>query len=585
MNDAARFGAGAFNQASMYNAGQANTVNQNRFSNMLSAGAQQANLGAQQFGVGNTLLDRQAADGARVQQMNQALIDAARAQAGGYSASPLQGLDALLGGASGNYFVMNFQDESGLNPGINERNPIVPGSRGGFGLYQLTGPRRVAYERYARERGVPVSDEDAQLDFMMMELQGPEKRAAQAIFNTENAGDAAAAIVTNFLRPAEKHRAERVARYTSGSAPQTVSTRGREKMGLLGMMGGGREDTVQPPSQRERIGNALMSMSMFPTAGMQAQMQAFQQKKADYRDEQRDNRLLDRERQKSQNIARWLAEKPGGQMYAEAIAAGADVNSAVNGWMRTANAANDPMVQSANPLPGNAGTVFNMKDGAVKVVTVGGDELTGQEAVDYVNQANDEDVRRQREIYGARREGTLGANIELGGEAARVETEGGMSPKIAKEFGDNAAIVRSTLTNLDSAIQAIDEGAQSGAVYKMLPDITVASASLTNAMNRLGLDVIGSVTFGALSQAEMRLAMETAVPRNLGPEQLREWLTARRAAQAKSYVALIEAAQHFAQGGTQAEYYANIGANLNSAPPDPPTGIIRYDSNGNRIND
>jgi len=204
-------------------------------------------------------------------------------------------------------FVMNFQDESGLNPGINERNPIVPGSRGGFGLYQLTGPRRVAYERYAKERGVPVSDEDAQLDFMMMELQGPEKRAAQAIFNTENAGDAAAAIVTNFLRPAEKHRAERVARYTSGSAPQTVSTRGRQNMGLLGMMGGGREDTVQPPSQRERISNALMSMSMFPTAGMQAQMQAFQQKKADYRDEQRDNRLLDRkERQEMQKRNRTL---------------------------------------------------------------------------------------------------------------------------------------------------------------------------------------------------------------------------------------------------------------------------------------
>lgn len=28
-------------------------------------------------------------------------------------------------------FVVNFQDESGLNPGINEANPIVPGSRGG----------------------------------------------------------------------------------------------------------------------------------------------------------------------------------------------------------------------------------------------------------------------------------------------------------------------------------------------------------------------------------------------------------------------------------------------------------------------
>ena len=49
----------------------------------------------------------------------------------------------------------------------------------------------------------------------------------------------------------------------------------------------------------------------------------------------------------------------------------------------------------------------------------------------------------------------------------------------------------------------------------MMPSVTEASASLENAMNRMGLDVIGSVTFGALSEGEMRLAMDTAVPRGL----------------------------------------------------------------------
>ena len=113
-------------------------------------------------------------------------------------------------------FVMNFQDESGMNPGINEAAPLVPGSRGGFGLYQLTGPRRVAYEQYAAQRGVPVDDVDAQLDFLMMELQGPEAKAAQSILSTKDAGQAGAAIVNEFLRPAEEHRASRTARYTGG---------------------------------------------------------------------------------------------------------------------------------------------------------------------------------------------------------------------------------------------------------------------------------------------------------------------------------------------------------------------------------
>lgn len=114
-------------------------------------------------------------------------------------------------------FVMNFQDESGLNPGINEANPTVVGSRGGYGLYQLTGPRRVAYEQFAKERGVAPSDTNAQLDFLVSELKGPEANAAKSIFAAPDAGTAAAAIATNFLRPNEKSLRERVARYTANN--------------------------------------------------------------------------------------------------------------------------------------------------------------------------------------------------------------------------------------------------------------------------------------------------------------------------------------------------------------------------------
>ncbi|MDK8874410.1 phage tail tip lysozyme [Paracoccus sp. SSJ] len=116
-------------------------------------------------------------------------------------------------------FILNFQDESGLNPGINEQNPIVPGSRGGFGLAQWTGPRRRQLEAFAAQRGTPVSDMNTQLDFLMTELQGPESRAAQSILSAQDTPTAAAAIVNNFLRPAEEHRARREAAYLGGAAP------------------------------------------------------------------------------------------------------------------------------------------------------------------------------------------------------------------------------------------------------------------------------------------------------------------------------------------------------------------------------
>ena len=113
-------------------------------------------------------------------------------------------------------FVTNFKDESGLNPGINEIAPIVPGSRGGYGLYQLTGPRRRQYEAWAAENGFDLADPNAQLDFMMMELNTTEKGAWEKIQAASTPGEAAAAVVNYFLRPAEAHRAKREAAYLGG---------------------------------------------------------------------------------------------------------------------------------------------------------------------------------------------------------------------------------------------------------------------------------------------------------------------------------------------------------------------------------
>lgn len=132
-------------------------------------------------------------------------------------------------------FVMNMQDESGLNPGINEVAPTVPGSRGGYGLYQLTGPRRVAFESYAQRRGVALDDADAQLDFLMSELGSTEKQAAQSIFSTQNPQDAAVAIARDFLRPSASNLEKRVNRYRGSSSMMQQEEKPRGLLGSLGI--------------------------------------------------------------------------------------------------------------------------------------------------------------------------------------------------------------------------------------------------------------------------------------------------------------------------------------------------------------
>lgn len=123
-------------------------------------------------------------------------------------------------------FVWNFMDESGLDPGINEIAPIVPGSRGGFGLSQWTGPRRRALEAFAADRGVSVDNPDMQLDFLMYELGGPEAAAWSKISAAQSTPEAAALIVNHFLRPAESHRARREAKYLGGKMPTVEYTGG-----------------------------------------------------------------------------------------------------------------------------------------------------------------------------------------------------------------------------------------------------------------------------------------------------------------------------------------------------------------------
>ncbi len=121
-------------------------------------------------------------------------------------------------------FMMNFQDESGFDIGVTEGEDNVHGTRG-KGLYQLTGARREAFEaRYGNDYSI-----DNQLDWLMEELGGSESSAGRSILASTNAGEAGAAIVSNFLRPAEEHRASRSNAYLGSTGSYTPPAGGNSR--------------------------------------------------------------------------------------------------------------------------------------------------------------------------------------------------------------------------------------------------------------------------------------------------------------------------------------------------------------------
>jgi hypothetical protein len=111
------------------------------------------------------------------------------------------------------------------------------------------------------------------------------------------------------------------------------------------------------------------------------------------------------------------------------------------------------------------------------------------------------------------------------------------------------------IRNIDKAIEAIDSGANTGFIESnFFPSIRAATVELEQVQNMLGLDVIGSVTFGALSKGELDLALETALPTGLQEDELKVWLDNKKVAQSRLREYYKEQMDHLDQGGSVASF-------------------------------
>jgi hypothetical protein len=103
--------------------------------------------------------------------------------------------------------------------------------------------------------------------------------------------------------------------------------------------------------------------------------------------------------------------------------------------------------------------------------------------------------------------------------------------------------ISSKIRNYQGILSSLDEGAITGWVTNYLPTLSANTANLESFARRLGLDVISSVTFGALSEAEMKLAMATPIDINLPPKELRKQVMKKLELQEKIRAELYRKAQ------------------------------------------
>ena len=172
---------------------------------------------------------------------------------------------------------------------------------------------------------------------------------------------------------------------------------------------------------------------------------------------------------------------------------------------------------------------------------------------------------------------------KLTGEAARAALEEVQKQQIGAAADRERAVAQ--------AKAAVKAGADA---FSQLPNIE------KNIRANLGLDVISSVTFGALSQSELDLALATGLPTKLSGDALIEWVKNKKRSQQKLAKYLKEQSRFLLNGyggvGDWIDYSEKksinpgltidmwrrgdfrVGSEGNGTPPG-----IRYDRNGNRI--
>lgn len=311
--------------------------------------------------------------------------------------------------------------------------------------------------------------------------------------------------------------------------------------GIMEYLGNGLRKGLQNGNLMDRLALGFNTMRLEPDANLAA---GIRESMADRRERTATvsdaNRTVDMLRKMKGPDGKPI---PSAMQAADLIEGGGPPAAILQSFYQSQNKASTGLANRDYP---NGLSVVTQNDGTKKYMKNG----VVLSAPAEIEAAIQDTIRYDSELAGSNRQAVLNQD-----RAADIYTKIGLSQQ--------------SIITTNRAIQAIDDGGVTGFVQNYLPDITLASAELRNAMNTMGLDIISSVTFGALSQAEMETAMDIGAPRSLAPADLRQWLVDKKVAQEKAMAALTKAARWFSKPGNTLDGWFDQQAQAGANPAAP----------------
>jgi hypothetical protein len=195
-------------------------------------------------------------------------------------------------------------------------------------------------------------------------------------------------------------------------------------------------------------------------------------------------------------------------------------------------------------------TIQALPNASVQVTDPSGNIVTGADRLEVLKNARIAEQEQARALAGQKETGKIAAQI-------------------SKDAFERLEPINTAVANINEGIRLLDEGASTGPIMSKLPSIRSASVQLDNLQGRLGLDVIGQTTFGALSESELRFALDTALPKNLEPAELRDWLIEKRDAQQKLANYLGDVAVFLGTPGNTVADWVSAQRELRASQPAP----------------
>lgn len=316
--------------------------------------------------------------------------------------------------------------------------------------------------------------------------------------------------------------------------PQEPQTLGSRAMGILGAIGGGIKSRVQDPNFADRLVIGLGGLTLNPNqvAMQQAAANIEQRRKTDLVSAEANKTIAYLRSKGREDLAKMVESQPS-----------------------TARAVLEEYLK-AEIRPG-AGT---------KTSGVMTDPVTGKQYV-VATDPNTGDVTRV-DVEGATAL-TPAQELQMEAEAALREQDIQTAMNAgAKAFGQVESI-DAQINKLYEALGAVRDGAESGVIRNYLPAFDAATAQLRAMGNALGIDIINSATFGALSAPELRLALSTGLDLSLSGKELEDHIADKIRAQTKLRNALYEKSRELTTGIGYSEFIQKNKV----VPLAPPPGV------------